>query len=151
MFACWLAISINSNLSGSKTLEKKATLISFDRINLLLVVADSILSRTVYYSAGTAGVLRVNDHNEDRVMTVGATAASAAVKSFHDLNRSRLQQEQQKQQRKQHQIPSIGAGGRNVIVVQADVNPVADSIVNANSLSGSLRALQYDASKETLF
>lgn len=106
------------------------------------------------YCAGTAVALRVDDHNEDRVMTVGATAASAAVKSFHDLNRSRLQQEQQKQQRKQHQMPSTGAvggGGRNVIVVQADVNPIADSIVNANSLSGSLRALQYDASKETLF
>lgn len=49
------------------------------------------------------------------------------------------------------QAPSLmAAGGRNVIVVQADVNPAADSIVNANSLTGSLRAL-YDASKETLF
>lgn len=81
------------------------------------------------------------------MVTVGAAAATAAVRSFHDFNR-RLQQPL---------ATGIGAGGgviagagRNVIVVQADVNPIADSIVNANSLSGSLRAL-YDASKETLF
>jgi len=74
----------------------------------------------------------------DGATTVGAAAATAAVRSFHDFNR-RLQQP-----------PSVVAGARNVIVVQADVNPIADSIVNANSLSGSLRAL-YDASKETLF
>lgn len=60
-----------------------------------------------------------------------------AVGSFRDLNR------------RPQRSPSI-VGGKNVIVVQADVNPIADSIVNANALSGSLRAL-YDASKETLF
>lgn len=59
---------------------------------------------------------------------------------FHDFGRFRPL----------HQPSPIIGGGRNVIVVQADVNPIADTIVNANSLSGSLRAL-YDASKETLF
>lgn len=80
------------------------------------------------------GTYRVDD-NRDVATTVGG-ASSSAVRLYHDFNR-------------RSQQPTT-AVGRNVIVVQADVNPVADSIVNANSLSGSLRAL-YDASKETLF
>ncbi|XP_060849606.1 uncharacterized protein LOC132928758 [Rhopalosiphum padi] len=79
------------------------------------------------------GTYRI-DGDRDAAKTVGGAAVSA-VRSYHDFNR-------------RPQQPSTV--GRNVIVVQADVNPVADSIVNANSLSGSLRAL-YDASKETLF
>lgn len=84
---------------------------------------------------GNCGTHRADD-NRDAPTTVGGAAVSAAVRSYHDFNR-------------RQQKPSAVVG-RNVIVVQADVNPVADSIVNANSLSGSLRAL-YDASKETLF
>ncbi|XP_022167645.1 uncharacterized protein LOC111031844 [Myzus persicae] len=82
---------------------------------------------------GNCGTHRVDD-NRDAPTTVGGAAVSA-VRSYHDFNR------------RPHKPSAVG---RNVIVVQADVNPVADSIVNANSLSGSLRAL-YDASKETLF
>jgi len=71
----------------------------------------------------------------------GADAAASAVcsRSYRDFDRRPTQQP-----------TAVVGSGRNVIVVQADVNPIADSIVNANSLSGSLRAL-YDASKETLF
>lgn len=89
-------------------------------------------------------VLAANLRDVGRPSSAGAAAVHAAIRPFHDSNR--------KPPLQQSSSSSIGSGatGRNVIVVQADVNPIADTIVNANSLSGSLRAL-YDASKETLF
>lgn len=85
-----------------------------------------------------------NQRDVGQSSSAGAAAVHAAVRPFHDFHRKLPP----------HQPPTSsfggGAGSRNVIVVQADVNPIADTIVNANSLSGSLRTL-YDASKETLF
>lgn len=87
---------------------------------------------------------RAQQHRDRVDGVVTTVGAGTAVGSFHDFNRGRPAPP------RQTSIPGEGMRGRNVIVVQAEVNPIADSIVNANSLSGSLRAL-YDASKETLF
>lgn len=88
------------------------------------------------YSSPTGGgaVLRVDEYSS------APGDHRVAVRPFRPDLRPSAEQQQSSQ---------TGAT-RNVIVVQADVNPAADSIVNANSLTGSLRAL-YDASKETLF
>ncbi|XP_050524502.1 uncharacterized protein LOC126896088 [Daktulosphaira vitifoliae] len=87
------------------------------------------------YSSPSGNRVNHNHGNKDLVLLDDICRSS---KSFHGFQRTHSAT-----------IPNTPFG-KNVIVVQADVNPVADTIVNANSLSGSLRAL-YDASKETLF